>query len=187
MIQCSRMPDSCRILTEDGLYAAEKNGNGFSRKDIELAVTAAGGRLEVRLRGRETPVRAVALRWLGEWAPGTLFCGDAVERGYGDFEWRGLNLTRLMPWYFAAYAQGCTDCFGVKTGPDAYAVWQADGNGLTLWLDTRCGGMGVILNGKEIVPGTVCQERYEGMTAFRAVQRFCRALCDAPLLLEGPV
>ncbi len=187
MIHCLRIPDGCRVLTEDGLYVAEKNGNGFSWKDIELDIGMTGRGLEVRLHGMETPVRAVALRWLGAWAPRTLFSGDAIERGYGEFEWRGLNLTRLMPWYFAAYADQRTDCYGVKTGPDAFAVWQADGGGLTLWLDTRCGGLGVILNGKVICPGIVCQERYEEITAFRALQRFCRILCDAPLLPDGPV
>ena len=97
MIQCKRIPDSCRVLTEDGLYAAEKNGDRFSWKDIELDISETGQGLEVKLHGRETPVRAVALRWLGAWAPHTLFSGDAIERGYGEFEWRGLNLTRLMP------------------------------------------------------------------------------------------
>ena len=187
MVNCRNIPDGCRVLTEEGLYPAEKSGDGFSWKDVELGIRMTDRGLDLCLHGGETPVRAVALRWLGEWDAGTLFSGDAIERGYGDFEWRGLNLTRLMPWYFAAHAREKTDCYGVMTGPDAYAIWQADGNGVTLWLDTRCGGKGVILNGKAICPGRICQEHYEGITAFRAIQRFCRLLCDAPLLPKGPV
>lgn len=187
MMDCLRMPDGCRILTEDGLYQAEKHGEGFVWRDVRLDINETGEQLDVSLTGERTPIRGVALRWLGEWAPGTRYLGDAVERGYGDFEWRGACLTRLMPWYFAAHVQETTDCFGVKTGPDAFAMWQTDGGGVTLWLDTRCGGMGVILGGKRIHPAAVRQERSTGISAFQALKGFCRKLCDAPLLPDHPV
>ena len=80
--------------------------------------------------------------------------GDAWERSYGELEWRGIVPHRFMPWYMIE-SDGSEDdgsfplgktvrCFGVGVRPAAMCTWQYDSYGVTLWMDVRCGGDGVI-------------------------------------------
>lgn len=99
----------------------------------------------------------------------------------------GAASRRKTAWYFgAACGKHCTG-YGVKTNPGALCFWTVDGEGATLWLDVRNGADGVILNGRELLAAVLVQDESDSMSAFHFQQRFCRKLCDHPLLPQRPV
>ncbi|ANE49069.1 hypothetical protein SY83_20330 [Paenibacillus swuensis] len=133
-------------------------------------------------------VLRIAIRWKGEFPQGTHIAADHWERGYGDLEWRGMISERVMPWYWTAYTEGQVYGFGVQTGAAALCFWQADASGITLWLDVRSGGCGVILNGRELLAAVIIRhEGQAGETLLESMHRFCRVMCEQPLLPDEPV
>lgn len=183
-IDIMKLPDSVRFKTDGADILAEHSGNCFSAKDIELRID--GGKITVT--AGDTPVKFAALRFHGSFKKDAKFLGDAFERAYGNLEWRGFVPHRIMPWYFLASNGSETSGFGVKTGPNAFVFWNADRQGVTLWLDMRCGGRGVILNGKTLEAAELVAGAGEnGETAFAFAKRFCRAMCDNPVLPAAPV
>ncbi len=61
----------------------------------DVSVGLSDGR--VTLTAQSTGVRFVTLFWEAALPDGCRFLGDAWERGYGDFEWRGFVFDRVMP------------------------------------------------------------------------------------------
>jgi alpha-galactosidase len=128
--------------------------------------------------------RSHSLRSLG----GYRLLGDAWERSYGDLEWRGIVPDRPMPWYFLAFNGAESRGYGVKTGAGALCHWQVDTEGISLWLDVRCGGEGVELGQRALqaaVVVTAQSQADEGPFAFAC--RFTRLLCEQPLKVNAPV
>ncbi len=134
------------------------------------------------------PLIRVVLRWNNPFAPGTRLLGDAWERSYGDLEWRGATPHRLMPWYFLSHHEGRTTGYGVMTGGAAFACWQADSTGLTLTLDLRSGGVGV-MSGERLLPAAVLVQRppHPGESPFKATRALCASLHPAHLTPRLPV
>lgn len=132
-------------------------------------------------------VEWIRLRWNTPLPKQARILGDAWERGYGDLEWRGISGNRFLPWYFLASTQEQQYGFGVKTRPNAMCYWQADTRGITLVLDVRCGGEGVLLNGRRLKAAElVCMEK-EGTDSFGFAQEFCRMMCPDPVFPDVPV
>ena len=168
--------------------------------DVSASQRVEQGRLILRVCGGQTPVEHVRLRW--NFAPEERFrepvriLGDAWERSYGDLEWRGIVPDRCMPWVAAASngSDGVSDlsgrwtqCWGVAVQPSAFCMWQVDGQGVTLHVDLRCGGEGVLLNGRTLTACEVLFARYEHMRAFDALKAFYRLLSPNPLNAGNPV
>jgi alpha-galactosidase len=149
-------------------------------KGVELPVTLAAPGAEVE---------HICLRWRGTLPAHTRFLGDHWERSYGDLEWRGMTAHRVMPWYFLAFDEraGTTAGFGVKTGARSIAFWQADAEGITLWLDVRNGGRGVRLGERVLEAAVVRRTRAFSQRPFAAAGALCRQLCDTPRLAAQPV
>ncbi len=183
---CLRSPDNCRVLVQNDFLPMEADESGYTRNDIRLETSLMSGCLDVTMSARQTPVSMLALRWNGSWSKDLLFLGDEFERGYGTFEWRKLHPTRMMAWYFAATDLENTLMLGVMTQPDAFCFWQADAGGVTLWLDVRNGGAGVILNGKTICPARIRQTSYPNTKPYDALCAYCKTLCENPLTPPHP-
>ena len=122
--------------------------------------------------------------------------GDAWERSYGDLAWLPMDAERCMPWVCAVSngTDSCTDyagrrtmCFGVRTRPAAFCLWQLDEEGVTLTCDVRNGGSGVFLRGRILKVCSIVMRDYGDMSAFQALGRFYRSLCDHPLKPAIPV
>ena len=185
-----REPDQVVVQTDDGYGPARAaaGGGAWEFDDIEVRVVPREPGVAVSLRAPQTPVKRVRLHWDVALPAGARFLGDHWERAYGDLEWRGLVPERVMPWYFLVW-DGCrAHGYGVKTGPAALCYWQADTDGVHLWLDVRCGGDGVMLGDRVLrVADVIFREGTEGETPFAAAGALCRALCDEPRLPEQPV
>ena len=154
------------------------------RDDVSFVVDDDG---TVKLSADSTPVCFLRLRFDHPFGAGTLFLGDAWERSYGDLQWRTMDPSRYMPWYFLASADGATEAFGVKVNPAAFALWTADPDGITLWLDVRCGSDGVVLGGRTLEVARILHSTYQGISEFEAARRFCAEMSPTPLLPPFPV
>ena len=153
-------------------------------------------KLKVNATTYEYGARYVQLRWNEKMRKDVKVLGDAYERGYGDLSWCTIRPERCMPWYMAAsngsdtcldYAGRYTECFGVGVQPNAMAFWQYDPCGITLWLDIRNGGNGVLLNGRVLECATVYFKEYRDMSAFSAVKEFCAVMSPDPSLPDHVV
>jgi len=144
--------------------------------------------MAVLIAAPKTSLTRVRLGWRGAFPGGCRFLGDHWERSYGDLEWRGLVGDRLMPWYFLASNGGVTHGYGVKTGAASVCCWQADGGGITLWLDVSNGGGGVQLGERRLEAATVVERKGQpGEPAPEAARAFCRMMCDQPRLPAKPL
>ncbi|MBQ9307901.1 MAG: alpha-galactosidase [Clostridia bacterium] len=187
-----RPSDTLEVLTEDG--------HAISQGDVQVTQVCENGRLTLSLLADTTPVSFIRMRWnFAEheaFSPDTLVLGDAWERGYGDFAWKGIDPDRPLPWLFAAasgsdresfHAGHLICCFGVETRPNAMCMFQTDTHGVTLWADVRCGGEGVVLSGRKLTVCHVRFEEYSDTSAYLALRRFASLLCPDPLTPPEPV
>ncbi len=160
-----------------GLELSAEPRRAGSSSELPISIAAPGAELEY-----------VCLRWLGKIADTCRFLGDHWERSYGDLEWRGSVPHRLMPWYFLLHDGEVTHGYGVKTGAAAICCWQADPDGVSLWLDLRNGGMPVRPGDRVVQACTVVAVRGEpGKSAFQSACALCHALSEHPRLPAAPV
>lgn len=162
--------------------------------EIEFCLNEAS--LTVSATTHHTAARFVQLRWNADMRKDVKVMGDAYERGYGDLSWQSVIPERTMPWYMAVsngsdsnrdYTGRYTECFGVLVQPNAICFWQYDTHGVTLWLDIRNGGDGTLLSGRKLECATVCFAEYRDISAYAAVQSFCKVMCEQPYLPEHKV
>lgn len=194
-----RTPDYIGIYTENG-----SDNYSFSecikKDDIKVGIFLKNELLHIELTADQTPVKYISLRWnftsFEKRNEIVKVYGDAWERAYGDLEWRGIVPDRMMPWVCAVsngsdqnrdFTGRRTECFGVKTQPCAMCMWQYDTNGLTLWLDVRCGGRGVILQKRTLEVCDVLFGDYSDISAFDALKTYYKRLCDNPLTVDHKV
>lgn len=167
-----RAPDLVRVTTDDGTQILTAAGSGrWIGGGTEVTTTVKPDGLTVALSASKASVKRIHLRWQGKLDSRLRFAGDAWERAYGELEWRGLVADRFLPWYFAASDGGRTHGYGVMTLPAAFCFWQADTDGISLWMDVKSGGVGLQLGNRTLEVCTiVCREGKDGESAFAAVQ-----------------
>jgi len=156
-------------------------------EDIKVELKENGGLLSVNITAQKTAVRRVILHW-NEALPedGCVMCG-AWERGYGDLEWRHYVPERILPWYFLVQSGQKTLALGVRVRPNAMCFWTAESQGYSLYLDTRCGGTGVLLGGRTLHAADICKAEYGDSDGYSAQQEFCKIMCSDPLLPKEPI
>ena len=189
------LPEQVHAVTGAGAFALTADGDGETWRgagvSAHLSYTADGG-LAVRVSAPGEALHRVRLRFAVRLPQNTQILGDALERGYGDLEWRGFVPERRLFWYFAAWnVQSATGFgIGVQTGAACFAHFCVDQSGYTLTLDTQNGGSGVLLGDRELTAATLrgvdCPPAAGG-TAFALVQTLCKSLCPAPCLPRFPV
>lgn len=183
----NRAPDLIMVLCEQGEFRARPVEGGVAQGDVSVTVCPAEEGLAVRVTADTTPVSMVKLRWQLEEPLKGRFYGDHWERTYGDAGWTGMVPYQAMKWYFLVNQGNLTAGYGVKVRPGALCFWQADPAGITLWLDVRCGGMGVVLGGRTLEAATVVSAVYEDATPYEAARAFCGVMCTEALLPPHPV
>lgn len=175
------------------IRTAEKNiespvcSSEFCTDDIQVSFTPEDDTLAIYLTAQNSAVRWLKLRWNVQWPKKVRFLGDAWERSYGELEWRGISADRFMPWYFCAAGQEDIFCYGVKVRPSAFCFWQTDSQGITLFMDVRCGGNGVKLNGRTLKAAEVLTSHIKECTTFEALSDFCGDMCTDPVFPDHPV
>lgn len=177
------------LAQDDAGWRRLEGGNG-RWQDAEVSVEAlpSAGQMPVRITAGKNPLRRVALRFVQPIGSGARLLGDHWERGYGDMEWMGIRADRALPWYFLASDGNVTHGYGVKTGPNAFCCWLVDTTCVTLLIDVRNGGEGVLLDGRTLEAACVVVRQGEpGEDPFAVAQQFCQMMCDKPRLPDAPV
>lgn len=141
---------------------------------------------KVFLSYNEAPVCAVKITWENTYFSDARIMGDAWERGYGDLQWKGIDESRIMPWYFLAYDGSKTYAFGVKTQPNSLCYWSCSKDNITLTMLVQNGNRGVQLGSRKLEVCTVVTAEYTE-TVISAAASFCKHMCDSPRLPQRPV
>ena len=182
MININSYPDGCTLITDDKKETVFGYGDKWGYRDFMLTIKDG----VIRITAEKTPIKTVFLRWNCEMEPNLRFLGDAFERGYGKLSFQGYTFNRIMPWYFIATDGEKNYGCGVKTNSDACVFWETDAQGITMVIDTRCGGDGVVLDGKVITAGELVYAENTG-DCFDFACDYCKLMCDNPLLPKAPV
>ena len=192
-VSLQRQPDAAWVVTGDAEDAAPRamgrNGERWSAAGVELRCVVLAEGLDLTLAAPKASVRRVHLRWAGKTAETTRVLGDAWERSYGDLAWMAMQPERVLPWYCVLETGvgpgASTHGFGVKTGAGAFCFWQVDGEGISLWLDVRNGGNGVVLGERELTLARVIERQgHAGETAFAAARALCGLMAPEGSLRE---
>lgn len=149
----------------------------FQGASVEVLFDVRDLDATISLYAPVVPVQRLHLRWHRSVPQQVIVLGDAWERSYGDLAWLPLKADRPLPWYMLLHHNGATAGAGVKTGAAAFAFWQADCDGISLWLDVRNGGNGVLLGKRSLQLATVIQyEGAAGESPWQAAQALCRRM-----------
>ncbi len=187
-----RRPDVVSLHGASGRTALTLSGSRWQGAGVEVTAEPrrAGDHSEVpvTISAPAAEVEHVCLRWRGAMSEQFRYLGDHWERSYGDLEWRTSVPERPMPWYFAAAAPGAAHGYGVKTGAAAVCFWQADPAGISLWLDLRNGGSGVLPGGRVLEAAVVrATTPHPDRAAVDTLRELCRLLCEKPRLAARPL
>ena len=157
----------------------------YALRDIQVSICRKEA-LSIFVTAGKTPVTKIRLRWLFPSGLHGTVLGDAWERSYGDLCWQTMLPYKTLPWYFLLKNEEGTFGYGVKVRPKALCSWQVDPSGITLWLDLRCGGDGVLLSGRTLCAAEVVSS-FSQETSFTAACLFLDKLCQDSLLPPFPV
>lgn len=167
-------PEGCKLSQAGNRWT----GTGFAAS-VRVNIQPDANKSAVSLESPTLPVQRIQLRWKFQLPGDVLALGDAWERSYGDLEWRPLQAERAMPWYAMLHAQEQNAGMGVKTGAAAFAFWQVDSAGISLWLDVRNGGNGVSLGDRTLELATIVTcTGAPGEGAFTTTKRLCRLMAE---------
>lgn len=181
------MPDFITIETEAGTQTMIPDGQGVRTDDITVCIKDNGEHEDVFLTAEKSAVKYIKLRWNKVTSNKVRILGDAWERGYGDLEWRGMCNNRILPWYFLVSGEEKQWGYGVKVRPSSMCFWMMDSHGITLVMDVRCGGDGVLLQGRTLLAAEIVAMEMDGTNSFQAAKEFCKIMCTDPVLSETPV
>ena len=192
LIDILRTPDLVAVRTSKAQHELKRSGTRWQFEDVTVTAEPrrSGGSSEIpiTLQSPKTQVEHVLLRWHGRMPAQARFLGDHWERSYGDLEWRTSVPNRVMPWYFLAYDGRQTAGYGVKTGAASIAFWQADPEGVSLWLDVRNGSSAAELGDRVLNAATVVHQPADpARSPFETDRALCRRMCDKPRLAKAPI
>lgn len=183
-----RPPDFATAFLESGAVPLARDGGRWTAKGMAVDAAPHNGALPIRVEAPGAPLLRIRLRWKARVPERWRILNDQWERSYGDLEWRGMIGERVLPWYFLAHDDAATHGYGVETGAATFAFWQADPDGISLWLDLRNGGGPVQLGARVLDAATVRTRRGQpGESAFAAARKFAAILCPKPRLPRDPV
>jgi len=187
--QLIQIPDEVWAQTgEEWHQLTPSNQSIYTYRDITVALKHGGDILSVHAQSPTLPLNAVRLFWKHNMPSAAKVLPDHWERTYGDIYWQTPVTNKKVPWYFIQHDDETANCFGVKTGANSICYWSFDDGKLALTLDTRSGGVGVQLGDRTLhTADIVTTKNKPGERLFATAQRFCKMMCDKPILPKQPV
>ncbi len=179
-------PSTVEVVLADHVATLSAGKPGEWAGDGVAIRTSSSGVLSLKAPG--VPVKKVHLHWWAAFDTNAVVLGDAWERAYGDLEWKPVDKSGPMPWYFLVTDGVATHGYGVMTGPAAMCDWKVDRQGIDLWADVRSGGVGVELGKRTLTVCTITvRQGRPGESAFVAACAFCKQMCPHPRIARKPV
>ncbi len=172
-----RLPNEISIDFEERSKTFNAIGNENFYNDVTLSFLDDEEGTSVYLVAQTTAVKSITLKWTGEFSENGQVLGDAIERAYGNLEWKGFDGNRVLPWYALVNKGKQTACYGVKVRPNAFCSWKIDGTSVTLILDVTSGSHGVNLKGRKVELCKIISAYYDGITPFEAGVECCKLMC----------
>jgi alpha-galactosidase len=183
-----QLPVKVFVTLNDGQHELKSSGQTWAYQDVHVKLQYAGEGLKVMVSSPKQPLHNVVLVWNYDTPKQTTILGDHWERSYGDLQFQPVDAARKMPWYFVQHNLKGTICFGVKTGCNTICHWQAGDGKMQLTLDTRNGGNGVMLGDRVLQAAEIIGTKSrDNENTFATARRFCKMMCDKPLLPKQPV
>ena len=182
-----RQPDVSYGATENSPFRYEEKATATNDVKFEYVVDGKSAKVIVYPSG--SPVKFLKLRFKGDMRHVVSVYGDQWERGGVDniLEWRSIIGARQLPWFCFAKSEEKIACYGVKTGPNAFAFWQVDANGVTLYLNLCSSGGGTDLKDPLVACEVVEMLSFSGEDAFAVAKRFSKIMCEKPVLPKEPI
>ncbi len=173
---------------DTGQIALLSSGPGtWSFRDIIVRLSEERDSTRVEVTSPSQPLHFIRFEWNSS-VDGGIVLADEWERTYGDDGFRKADISKKMPWYCIHHDRAQTVCFGVRTGCRSLCYWEGGGSVLRLTMDTRSGGVGVMLGDRSLhAADIVVGKGTEGETVFATGRRFCEMMCTAPRLPRQPV
>ncbi len=182
-----RQPDRVMGATDESPYRFEEDLQAECPVQYEYRVEEKSAKVIVYPSG--APVKFLKLRFRADLSFVEAVCGDEWERcgSGGPIEWRSMMNHRRLPWFCYLRSGQQLACYGVKTGADCFAFWQADTHGLTLFLNLMNGNSGTDLQSELIACEVVERIAPEGETPYESAAAFAGVMCEHPVLPKAPV
>ncbi|MBQ9997979.1 MAG: hypothetical protein IJP19_03045 [Clostridia bacterium] len=178
-----REPCFVEMQTSRGWESAIKSNDSYSTK-AGLVKYQNG---DIVLVETTEPVERIRLRWNDDFTFVKRVLGDAPGVEFGDMAWMPVYPEKHWAWYIQCYDGKTAHGYGVKTGCNSFCFWQLDQEGISLVLDVRNGGCGVMLKSPLVCATVVEREGLLTETPYKACQEFCKLMCEKPNLPSRPV
>ncbi|MEJ5994986.1 hypothetical protein WG904_11215 [Pedobacter sp. Du54] len=188
-VKLVQLPEKVFATLDDGVHELLANGSGlWAYKDVWVKLSFVKDALKIEVNASKLALSNVILVWQYATQQQTKVMGDHWERTYGDLQFQKPSFRVRMPWYFIQYDDKETTCFGVKTGCATICSWQVGEGNMQLTLDTRNGGSGVVLGDRTLQAAEIIATQSKGSeNTFATASRFCKMMCEHPLLPKNPV
>ena len=176
------------ILNNQNVKLESKAKQIWSFKELHVELKKKEDNIVVEIQSPQSNLSEVTLHWKRPGNSFSTIMNDAWERTYGDASWHKPSASEILPWYFLEFNGKNTDGFGVKTGAATFCSWQAVRRELSLTMDTRNGGNGVLLGDRKLIAAEIVTiKSLPGESSFKTLRRFTKVMCDKPRMPAKPV
>lgn len=184
-----QVPAVVKILSGNEYYTLQSSDNILWKyKDVVVELKIVEDKTAVFVQSPSLALKEIKLSWNYNTSSTAKILGDHWERTYGDVGWKNLDTVSKSPWYLIQNDGEYTNCFGVKTGCNSICYWQLTKENISLTLDTKNGGNGVMLGARKLHAADIVTTKNEAdENVYATARRFCKVMCDKPRLPAQPV
>ena len=188
-IQVINFPDEVKGIVNDQVVSfISKGKQAWNFQDVIVNLRNTGTSIAIEIQAPKVSLSAVTLHWKTPSKMASNILNDHWERTYGDVSWHKPFESEILPWYFMEFNGKSTNGFGVKTGGDTFCFWQVGPGTLSMTLDTRSGGKGVLLGDRKLKTTEIVTTKSEAAESpFQTTRRFASIMCENPRLPKQPV
>ncbi len=182
-----RKPDNVIGATEASSFRFEENPFADCPVKYDYVVGEKSAKVIVYPSG--SPVKYLKLRFRGDFSFIEKVFGDAWGRSscWEPLEWTSVRCDRSLPWFTYVIGDDRMKCYGVKTSPDAFVMWQVDNFGITLFLNLTCAQRGTDLKEPLLACEVVELESGVGEDPYKVAKKFAKLMCQNGVQPKTPV